>query len=59
LFAPYTCEVHPAWSDAEPLGHQDQISQRLRRHLVHQMAAMLLYGFFSDAKLDRDSFAID
>ena len=56
LFAVYASELHPTWSAAEPPGHQDQISQRLRRHLVHQMAAMLPYGFFGDAKLDRDSF---
>ena len=45
-------EVRTARPDAEPLGHQDQIGQRLRRHLVHHVAAMLPYRFLGGAKLE-------
>jgi hypothetical protein len=49
-------EVRTAWPDAEPLGHQDQIGTRLRRHLVHHVTAMLLYRFLGDAKLEEREF---
>ena len=55
-FAPGLREIEPARSDAESLGHQVQLGQRLRRHLVHHMAAMLLYRFLGDAELGRNLF---
>ena len=54
--APGLREIEPARSHAESLGHQDQIGQRLRRHLVHHVAAMLLYRFLGDAELGRNLF---